>query len=84
MINDILGSQSAPVALRKESVDRNYLYLSYGAGGAWSLSVRRAWIEIEHGRQPQAEMLWSLSVRRAWIEIASMREVKGQGESRSP
>ena len=34
------------VALRKESVDRNYLSLNHGAGDAWSLSARRAWIEI--------------------------------------
>ena len=36
----------AAVALRKESVDRNFIELSpWGAGGA-SLSARRAWIEI--------------------------------------
>ena len=35
-----------PVALRKESVDRNFLeLLPWGAGGT-SLSARRAWIEM--------------------------------------
>ena len=34
------------VALRKESVDRNYVNLNNGAGNAWSLSARRAWIEM--------------------------------------
>ncbi len=53
-----------PVALRKESVDRNFLGLSpWGAGGE-SLSARRAWIEIlvgddgnevNQGRSPQGE-----------------------------
>ena len=35
-----------PVALRKESVDRNYLDLVSGELRIKSLSVRRAWIEI--------------------------------------
>ena len=35
-----------PVALRKESVDRNSLYLSSFALVLVSLSARRAWIEI--------------------------------------
>ena len=34
------------VALRKESVDRNRLILSLLALLIWSLSARRAWIEI--------------------------------------
>ena len=34
------------VALRKESVDRNYLDLVSGELRIKSLSVRRAWIEI--------------------------------------
>ena len=33
------------VALRKESVDRKIVLLAWGAGGAASLSARRAWIE---------------------------------------
>ena len=34
------------VALRKESVDRNVLYLDNFHSAVWSLSARRAWIEI--------------------------------------
>ena len=78
------------VALRKESVDRNMLFLSFrvGVGVAlrkesvdrnclsryldwvypWSLSARRAWIEMMYVmRLPRAQV--SLSARRAWIEI---------------
>ena len=34
------------VALRKESVDRNLLELCFYLNPFWSLSARRAWIEI--------------------------------------
>ena len=34
------------VALRKESVDRNHAKGTYGCTCQWSLSARRAWIEI--------------------------------------
>ena len=36
------------VALRKESVDRNILCLGGPIIGGWSLSARRAWIEINN------------------------------------
>ena len=36
----------ASVALRKESVDRNIMYLLTASGFFMSLSARRAWIEI--------------------------------------
>ena len=36
-----------PVALRKESVDRNFARLMFGAIGIPSLSARRAWIEMQ-------------------------------------
>ena len=58
------ATQHIDVALRKESVDRNSLYLSYDAGYAWSLSARRAWIEMYYmalkirsmaSRSPQGE-----------------------------
>ena len=40
------------VALRKESVDRNpYLLWQFGRA-FWSLSARRAWIEITHQQNP--------------------------------
>ena len=56
------------VALRKESVDRNFRYLGIETDPLESLSARRAWIEITHiyffgGAQK------SLSARRAWIEM---------------
>ena len=35
-----------PVALRKESVDRNSVAFVFGFGAKLSLSARRAWIEI--------------------------------------
>ena len=56
------------VALRKESVDRNISIWNWTAPAAWSLSARRAWIEIVLTGTPRAA-LWSLSARRAWIEI---------------
>ena len=34
------------VALRKESVDRNVLFVLHGVDDGKSLSARRAWIEI--------------------------------------
>ena len=52
------------VALRKESVDRNWCVREMVERGCWSLSARRAWIEIilslcpcKHGksRSPQGE-----------------------------
>ena len=59
-----------PVALRKESVDRNpYLLWQFGRA-FWSLSARRAWIEItQHLSVCIIELIESLSARRAWIEI---------------
>ena len=41
------------VALRKESVDRNLVAPLLATGGSWSLSARRAWIEI---RLPRAQV----------------------------
>ena len=35
----------------------------------WSLSARRAWIEIPSAALPPTDGLLSLSARRAWIEI---------------
>ena len=52
------------VALRKESVDRNFIELLLWGGWGASLSARRAWIEIGYfrrlgayspGRSPQGE-----------------------------
>ena len=62
------------VALRKESVDRNtrntLAYVSYN----WSLSARRAWIEIMDDFEPSTTRR-SLSARRAWIEIGSLDDI---------
>ena len=38
----------AEVALRKESVDRNICQGQQGFVERWSLSARRAWIEIRY------------------------------------
>ena len=52
------------VALRKESVDRNGMEINGVSYDVWSLSARRAWIEMEwrlmaclmmYGRSPQGE-----------------------------
>ena len=59
---------AATVALRKESVDRNWVQLPFPLNRAWSLSARRAWIEISRA-PPTVDPLASLSARRAWIEI---------------
>ena len=56
------------VALRKESVDRNKCSLGNPYKKPWSLSARRAWIEIGNKKAP-ARVSKSLSARRAWIEI---------------
>ena len=54
----------AVVALRKESVDRNIILPPFMTSQNWSLSARRAWIEmflavwaVEHAyrRSPQGE-----------------------------
>ena len=59
-LRNILGL----VALRKESVDRNWLFRPSWSLSLWSLSARRAWIEITDdvstggkikGRSPQGE-----------------------------
>ena len=60
---------SAAVALRKESVDRNFYRYISSALSCWSLSARRAWIEI-HERADSFPHAPSLSARRAWIEMA--------------
>ena len=40
------GSDNEGVALRKESVDRNFYYANKDCDWVRSLSARRAWIEI--------------------------------------
>ena len=48
------------VALRKESVDRNLDFLQCLVGRGWSLSARRAWIEMTGGRSTCAAALVAL------------------------
>ena len=57
-----------PVALRKESVDRNSWNNGKIKQRNESLSARRAWIEILASRLTDMSNA-SLSARRAWIEI---------------
>ena len=69
----LLGVQ-VPVALRKESVDRNQRGGQHAIAQHLSLSARRAWIEILH-RSWQICRRSSLSARRAWIEIPAIAHV---------
>ena len=57
------------VALRKESVDRNRYAGQLEGRTEWSLSARRAWIEITDNKISVKVKVRSLSARRAWIEI---------------
>ena len=56
------------VALRKESVDRNFNAVQIVVVIVQSLSARRAWIEMPVSASTNYAA-WSLSARRAWIEI---------------
>ena len=56
------------VALRKESVDRNFPLITLCAFIGASLSARRAWIEIPK-KVSVIVPSGSLSARRAWIEM---------------
>ena len=60
---------SDPVALRKESVDRNDTLTDDVSTGGESLSARRAWIEMFLSMGLDGRFK-SLSARRAWIEIS--------------
>ena len=62
-----------PVALRKESVDRNKMSKIAGMYEVGSLSARRAWIEISLKPPTPSGLLQSLSARRAWIEMSNCR-----------
>ena len=60
------------VALRKESVDRNFWAGSRMVTLIPSLSARRAWIEIRSPGWCRCGRWSSLSARRAWIEIQAI------------
>ena len=66
--NHLLRTIPRIVALRKESVDRNYAANAVDQILPGSLSARRAWIEIVMQEIAQ-QRKQSLSARRAWIEI---------------
>ncbi len=74
------------VALRKESVDRNLDFLQCLVGRGWSLSARRAWIEMTGGRSTCAAALVALrkeSVDRnrcVLLPVRSARRRSPQGE----
>ena len=72
------------VALRKESVDRNFYYADKDADWVRSLSARRAWIEmfVLAGLYPLSVM--SLSARRAWIEMQDYGRACAWLRGRSP
>ena len=71
------------VALRKESVDRNFIVVALRHIHGVSLSARRAWIEIKIPRAITDTGL-SLSARRAWIEMMLRGEGLILSGSRSP
>ena len=74
------------VALRKESVDRNVVAPVLAVGRVWSLSARRAWIEMEDWLN--AGSLSRVALRKesvdrnrravkcgiAWIKVALRKE----------
>ena len=53
-------------------MDRNSLLSLPLVSALWSLSARRAWIEIGRALRQLQPALWSLSARRAWIEIPAL------------
>ena len=50
-------------------MDRNFCFFIIFARQVWSLSARRAWIEIRTAEIAKTSNAESLSARRAWIEI---------------
>ena len=71
------------VALRKESVDRNIIGSNNKLCNLWSLSARRAWIEIKSPCSSFFKSFWSLSARRAWIEMPKDCKASGPNQSLS-
>ena len=74
---------NVPVALRKESVDRNaetMLYGSYKAVALRKESVDRNLLVPER----HLDGIWSLSARRAWIEMPDSTHRQGLFPRRSP
>ena len=72
------------VALRKESVDRNFEGVTEMVKDIASLSARRAWIEMVDDVYYIDDYASSLSARRAWIEILPQSLTKSRQRGRSP
>ena len=64
-------------------MDRNVLLVNGGVPSSWSLSARRAWIEIIKIRF-LFRLPKSLSARRAWIEIVDPDADALTDDGRSP
>ena len=64
-------ANAVDVALRKESVDRNFNTMQIVIVVMQSLSARRAWIEMICHKSAGISCM-SLSARRAWIEISTV------------
>ena len=61
-----------PVALRKESVDRNMLCLLFLLVAG--VALRKESVDRNEGKlDAELWVMWSLSARRAWIEIGRIR-----------
>ena len=61
----------AKVALRKESVDRNFIELSFWEG--WGVALRKESVDRNDTMQIIVVVMHaSLSARRAWIEIKEL------------
>ena len=72
------------VALRKESVDRNWQDIDDRETISASLSARRAWIEIRQKAVLARDGRASLSARRAWIEMQVFQRIAKPFRGRSP
>ena len=83
-VTEVVTTTVSQVALRKESVDRNYYAGFVPRSGGWSLSARRAWIEMLVLVLGIPTSVSSLSARRAWIEIDEQTEQDSVEEGRSP
>ena len=78
-----IAQQRKQVALRKESVDRNFVFVWSFVARLVSLSARRAWIEIANRYKAVIDVP-SLSARRAWIEMSYIIVMPRNEEGRSP
>ena len=57
-------------------MDRNGIEIDGVSYDVWSLSARRAWIEITRQTYHKYENQESLSARRAWIEIVTLSRLR--------